>query len=341
MTNTKQYFKAYLRQNLKFITIVLALVIIVSFIWGLNDQPVKYRDHGTYVIYYTSTLSIPMYVLILFSIVLPVKEFSFFKKRINLDCAYSLPISRKAMGVVHYLVGCIMLWGVYTASYLTNFILMLSRGAGYFNYTPMIEHYFLCLFLGMATYSVFVFVFNEANTRGDGIWFMLLYSLVVYVIIQGLRVAHVLDYKYHIEAEYSLSSYLLENITSHYEKLVEIARVRKTSFWDKQDCLWYAYWMVLWAASAIGTYFTFGKRRMEKTEEVSDSFWGFRTLIPIYACFVIMMMGTVDLMSLVFIEVFAVIGYVIYRRGFHFKKSDFIVLAAILVYGILKVYLEK
>jgi hypothetical protein len=165
---------------------------------------------------------------------------------------------------------------------------------------------------------------------------MLLYSLVVYVIITGLHIAG-----YHIDESYSFSSYLLENITSHYEKLVEIARVRKTSFWDKQDCLWYAYWMVLWAASAIGTYFTFGKRRMEKTEEVSDSFWGFRTLIPIYACFVIMMMGTIDLMSLVFIEVFAVIGYVIYRRGFHFKKSDFIVLAAILVYGILKVYLEK
>ena len=124
MTNTKQYFKAYLRQNLKFIIIVLALVIVVSFIWGLNDQPAKYHDRHTDVIYeyYRSTLSIPVYVLIVFSVVFPVKEFSFFKKRINLDCAYSLPISRKAMGVVHYLVGCIMLWGVYTASYLTIFI---------------------------------------------------------------------------------------------------------------------------------------------------------------------------------------------------------------------------
>ena len=337
MTNTKQYFKAYLRQNFKFITIVLALVIIVSFIWGINDQPSTYRDFDANVVYeyYRSTLAIPMYVLFVFSVVFPVKEFSFFKKRINLDCAYSLPISRKAMGVVHYLVGGVMLWGVYTASYLTNFILMLSRGSGYFNYIPMIEHYFLCLFLGMATYSIYVFVFNEANTRGDGIWFMLLYTFGVYIITDGLRAADLLDYN-GLDLEYSFSGWLMDSITSHYEKLVEIAEVRKTSFWDKQDCLWYAYWMVLWAASAIGTYLAFGKRRMEKTEEVSDSFFGFRTLIPIYAFSLILMMGGPGIMDLVFIEVFTVIAYTIYRRGFHFKKSDFIILGAVFLFGLLK-----
>ena len=180
MTNFKRYFRMHLRANSRPIIYIFVTVLVLSFLIGINAQPSSYYDFETETTAscYKSTLYIPVTLMCILAYVLPVMEFSFFKKRINLDCAYALPISRRAMGTVHYLVGLIMLFGAFTLSYLLNFALLLSRGTGWFNFTPMIAHYFLCLLLGFSLYSLMVFVFNEANTKGDGIWFIVLYSFV-------------------------------------------------------------------------------------------------------------------------------------------------------------------
>ena len=52
------------------------------------------------VTYRDLTLSTSMTMLIILSIAVPVWMFAFLKKKRNLDCAYSLPISRRAMGAV-------------------------------------------------------------------------------------------------------------------------------------------------------------------------------------------------------------------------------------------------
>ena len=72
---------------------------------------------------------------------------------------------------------------------------------------------------------------------------------------------------------------------------------------------------------------------MEKTEEISDSYLGFRTLIPVYA-----VTGMItfevwdDVIFWVIIEFFAILGYTIYRRGFHYKKSDIAILCMLLIF---------
>ena len=150
MKEFKQYFRAHLKGNLRALVCIFAAVLVLTFLLGINEQKTSYYNYALekFITSYHSTLYIPVVFLCILAYVLPVMEFSFFKKRINLDCAYALPISRKAMGMVHYLTGLIILFGAFTASYLLNFILLLRWEPGIFNFLPMIPHYLLCLLLG-------------------------------------------------------------------------------------------------------------------------------------------------------------------------------------------------
>ena len=328
MTNFKQYLRSHLKASIKPIIYIIAIVLFLTFMIAINEEKTFLFDTDRF----QSTLSIPVMFLSILSYVLPVMEFSFFKKRTNLECAYSMPISRRTMGAAHYLTGLITLFGAFSASYLINFIIMLSRGVNYFNLTPILPHYFLCLFLGFAMYSVMAFVFNEANTMGDGIWFMVLYTFVFVFVFSSL--AEMIDSMPTLYLTGAMPFGVISELTSQYQSVVENFQPT-VIFWDKpRYYVGFIFWAVLGIASAVGFFLTFGKRRTEKTEEISDSWFGYRTLIPIYAVTGMINFRVSDIIIFwVIIELLAFLGYTIYRRGFLNKISDLIIL------GILPIYL--
>ena len=109
-----------------------------------------------------------------------------------------------------------------------------------------------------------------------------------------------------------------------YVQIVEKAKsTTREDIWDVQAIVSSVVWPVLGAAAAVGFFRFFGQRRAEKTEEISDSWFGFKLLIPVYAfCSLIALGGITGLFDIVFVFV----GYVIYRRGFRLKKSDWIIM---------------
>lgn len=335
MTNFKQYFRSHLKANIKPIIYILASVLVLTFLRGINAQPTGYYDFeaNKMVSDYLSTLYIPVDFICIIAYVLPVMEFSFFKKRINLDCAYSLPISRKALCTVHYLTGLIILFGAFTSSYLLNFALLLSRGAAWFNFAPMIAHYFLSLVCGYIIYSVMVFVFNEANTKGDGIWFMCLYTFVFSLVASAfdeiIKSKNIFTHTPRAATPWGI----LDKITANYQYLVEIESANRATFWQTPELVgWFAFWVVVGIASTIGLFLTFGKRRMERTEEISNSYFGFRVLIPVCAISGMITIDSFYIINGLILEFVALLGYTIYRRGFHYKKSDIAILCALLIF---------
>jgi len=343
MTNFKQYFRSHLKANAKTILFIMAAVLIFTlFISSIGQEAVVYDiEAKEYITEYYSMLDGPAIFLCILIFVIPVMEFSFFKKRINLDCAYSLPISRRSMGMVHYLTGLITLLGTFTASYLLNFIIILTRGADHYNLSPMITHYFLCVLYGSALYSVLVFVFNEANTKGDGIWFMILYTFVFVLIVDVVlsivwNNGLIEDINWHLynDIPFAFTPWApIVYITEYFEQCVEKEHFTTFPYFHANI---YAtiFWIALGIASTIGFVLSFGKRRMEKTEDISDSFFGFRTLIPICAIF-----GMISFSSYIpyplfwlIIEIIAIIGYAIYRRSLRFKKSEIIFLCSLLIF---------
>ncbi len=330
MTAFKSYFKSHLKQSTKPLIFIFVISVIFTLIISFSYQ-IVYGYKGA--ISYKSTLYGPVIVLVFLSYILPVMEFAFFKKRINLNCAYSLPISRRAMGAVHFLTGAITLVGAFTASYLSNFIMMLVRGAEHYFLPPIIPHYFLCVLLGLASYAFMVFVFCEANTKGDGIWFMILWTFALILVSATAQV--ILDVFFF---DYQLCAVhwgLIDQITTNIQCLVESGNSYysyspEEFFSSPETWGWVIWWTLVGVASTVGLYLTFGKRRMEKTEEISDSYFGYRMLIPLFA-----ITGNIvfdDIFFWITIEILALIGYTIYRRGFHYKKSDIIILIGLILF---------
>ncbi len=334
MTGFKNYFSAHVRSNLKPIMYILITVLILTFIMGINGQPYdewNYVTEGT-VRDYHSTLYAPVLFMCLLCYIVPVMEFSFFKKRRNLDCAYALPISRRAIALAHYLTGAITVIGTFTLAYLQNFILLLIRGTEYFNFPPMIVHYLLCVLLGLALYSIMVYEFNEANTTGDGIWFMILGTFIFILAIAAIET--VTDNWQIFNSDYCAIPWgTIDMMTTTYQYIVEKDNLDFATFWNSwQNIVWLITWIVGGSLAAIEFFVKFGKRPMEKTEEISDSIEGFRTLIPAYAILGMLTFAELGLIFWMIVELLTFVGYTIYRRGFHYKKSDLIILASMTVF---------
>ncbi len=327
-------FKPYLRDRIKaallpIICLTVAAVVITLFA-AIPSQRTEYPGGTGSRVFYYCTLEIPVTLMVILCYLAPVLAFSPFKKRRNLDCFYALPISRQGLAAVHYLTGLAALVIPFTLSYLTNFLLLL-RFASRFNLAPVLGHYFLTLIFGAVIYSVFVFVFNEANTVVDGIWFMILYSFIL-----GLAILCIESYMHdliRLTAGYGAIWAPIAGVTSLISHAVNGTSPSEYGADYSHAPIWYAVWVVLAIAAAVGFFLTFGKRRVEKTEALSDSYFGFRTLIPVYAVTgMLLFHSSHEPIYWLIIEVLAATGYTIFRRGFHYKKSDLIILAALTVF---------
>jgi len=168
------YLREHLRANLKLMIYLMALALVITFALASEAQIHEYANSTEYF----SSIGIPVTLLVIGCYVLPVVEFSPFKKRRNLDCFYALPLSRRALALVHYLSGLIMLTATYTVSYLTNTLLLL-RAPEQYTFAPLVGHFFVSLALGIAIYSFFVFVYDQANSSADGICFIILWSFIL------------------------------------------------------------------------------------------------------------------------------------------------------------------
>ncbi len=346
MTNNyRAYLKTHLRNNLKplLFFVVFSVVLTVALAYTNQKDVLNYYYNDKIRITYYCTIWIPVMILAISCYIAPYMEFAFFKKRRNLDCAYALPVSRKEMGRAHYFSGLLTIFLPYTLSYITNTLLML-RYAQEYSFAPLIPHYLLCLLFGACAYSIFVFVFNEANSPGDGIWFIILWSAVIFLVLS----AFTNDLLYDLLSKSTWSKILstrecafvvspLILFSDVFTALVERPEwyTYTRLFKDDELIFCFVFWLVVGIAATIAFFKTFGKRRMEKTEEISDSWFGYRILVPIYAVAGMLTFGSFGSGTIileVIIVILALLGYAIYRRGFHYKKSEIIILSLLLIF---------
>ena len=80
---------------------------------------------------------------------------------------------------------------------------------------------------------------------------------------------------------------------------------------------------------------TFGKRRTEKAEDISDSPFGYVSMIPLYA--LLILMCDFEISVLIIVTIATIIGYTIFRRGIKYKVVDYIVMGIMLALCLLAI----
>lgn len=332
--NAIAYFRYHFLQSGKFILFISIVAGIISFITAINGQPVyRYNEGGEYVLkYYNPTLEFSVFVIWFLCFLVPVLQFSFFKKRRNLDYIYSMPISRTEVGAVHYAVGLLEVFIPFTVSYLINFLVFASWGFADNKLLPFIPFYFWCLLFGWIFYSISCFAFNEANTIADGCVFMGFWAFIFAMIAEVFDIINM--------SSYLIPFVLLGEIISYYSSLAQGHSVKwPMEYYDALESHLVehvtVFFVIVAAAALVYLLVTFGKKRTEKAEDISDSPFGYVSMIPLYAILILMDVSAISI--LIIVTIATIIGYTLFRRGIKYKVVDYIVMGIMLALCVLAI----
>ena len=317
-------------------------------------------------------------IFALFIIVAPVAvtglEFGQFMNRRNLDTWFSLPISRVNLFLTHFLNGA----GQLTVSLLAGIVVACAKFSPYskFRINEVWNFFWVALGLMLLLYMLLTFLFVNANNVFDGCVFMLgsymvpnaLFSIIRTIVIGGslerlVTKAEEDSFKWIFNG-YTIYMEMIRAGVRYTSALDKTTRELRTAsyFYDRLNDLVEAnvpnilLWTMISAAAFGGAILVFSKKKTEKVSGVSDSWFGYKTFIPIVSAGSLMssaasvaglsngngnFIGVISLILPIptFIGIF--ISFIIFRRGIKLKVSDLITMGALLLFYIVCVFAFK
>lgn len=303
-------------------------------------------EYGTNV--RNSCLGMPTFVLAALCTVLPIMQFSYRMQTRSVDLWYSLPISRKQFTLVRLLVGLIVVFVAYTLGYWLCVAIVAARAVNpeFIWYLPM---YAVSLVAAIGLFGVNSFLFTRANRVLDGILFLVgwtcILPMIVYYFGQCIFISGI-----GADGD-TVSLWELNSFTFSYSAIVSSA-----TFFDHlitgdgfENTLpaGFTLALIIGVLEAVAGYillFVYADRdKAEHADQISASFWGYKTLIPVYTAMLLAVgdrvIGFIFGSSWVRIIYYAVIVlaafvlYFVYRHSFRLKKSDLISLGLAVVVG--------
>ena len=322
-----RYLSYRLKQSWLRTLIFTVLAIILTQNTMIGELKGYYPESGLYIL---------AVVLGILCTILPILETADYKNRRNLDSYYSFAISRKKLAWLHYLSGWIQIAVIYSVTYLFA-CLTLSTHQTPFSLIYLLPYYFGSLALGLVMYSVFLFLFGEGNTVVDGVLFCVLgifgLTMLLSLVQELIRVfssRSSLPFVPFWGCVYTpinnLTVVVLHWLHGMSDSSRSVAEILEQSYM-------FAVWFLLGVAAAVGYFYTFTRKRAETIGDISKSWFGYKTMVPIYA-FSLLFMGAIG-GGFIFIFILMLSGYFIYRRSFKLRKSDVIVLAGYLLLSVL------
>jgi ABC-type transport system involved in multi-copper enzyme maturation permease subunit len=216
----------------------------------------------------------------------PVYEFSFLMKKRSIDEFFAMPIKRINIMACRFISGYVKILISYAIVYFAGMFVVFSKVNDFYmiHYLP---YFFYSSLLGLALYAFNSFIFTRANTTVDGIIFIILYifmfSLVYTSIIQMVR-----DFHYVIKTDLSFAfPYTpIINLTGYYNRMIqygtidpaiEYLSINRFNFSTS-----YTLWSIIGVLSLAGLFCGALFDKAERAEQISDSYFGYRIVIPLY-----------------------------------------------------------
>ena len=319
-------FLAYELKNRLWTILILVLICTLPYIVTTATTTMFYeytyeKDYGVAetVRHIYSPCTWMVYVeLLALCFVVPAMTYAFKTSKKSVDCYYALPLKREKLYFIKTLVGLCMVLIPFTIAYWSGFLALWLRPENPYEMGWYVPHYFGLVFFAVMLYGFNAFVFTRANTVGDGIVFMIAYMFVVFLVVfYGVLVTDTERDAWGV-IEYLMPFMGSANFTFNMEELIM-----------GDGCHW-SVWMFLFPAiyGVIGYTLLFTLLRFEKgenAEQVSDSWFGYKTLVPIYTAIAIGLLGTLSeakgacaILFCLFAAA-SLIAMIVYRRKFRFE----------------------
>ena len=328
MKTAWKYLKFELKKNLWTIA-VLTAVCALPYISTLATMDMVYPYPNIYggLTVETPRLSMMLVELVILCFVVPILCYSFKMNKRGVDGFYSLPLKKEKLYFVKTAVGLAIVFIPFTIAYFGGFFTLLFRENNPYQMGWYIPAYLGCVFFGLCMYGFNAFLFTRANSVTDGVLFMFAYSIFAYLFF---------EYYEYLTDDY-LKWWIKDSFTTAGGATLFIEGMETVICGRLDD-----FYAVSFIAPAIfggaAWFLFFFNLRYEKgetAEQVSESWFGFKTIIPIYTAFLVAMGAFEDLFALCLIAVGAVVATVIYRRKFRFQKRFWLMILGAFALGLL------
>lgn len=338
MKTCASYFKYSLKKVLvEMLTLTVFALLLVHF--SVSQSIVHWKADGVLDIRRSDLcLWVPSAILGVLAAVLPLLRLSAFKSRRNIDTLYSFPLSRRKMVAVQLGMGIGEMFCAFTLAYL-YFIFLYKLKAGAFHLFWLLPNYFVVLVGGLILYFFVAFFFWQGNTVADGIVFAIGFAGAPALFVLDLSI--LFNSSLMSEAVWYLPFWHLNNTTGlfYYKAMQDSPEVMEVMgeqlsnnayFWELDSLANKFYMYIVWffvacILAAMLFYFA-GRSKAEKAGDISDSFLGYRTLVPFYGYSILLNSTERAWEFSPIIYLLMIVGYILYRRGFKLRMSDWICL---------------
>lgn len=329
-------FLAYELKNRLWTILIFVLICTLPYIMMTATTPMFYEwtyesEYGGMEtirnIYSPGTWMIYIELLAL-CFVSPAMSYAFKTSKRSVDCYYALPLKKEKLYFIKTLVGLCMVLIPFTVAYWSGFLALWLRPENPYEMGWYVPHYFGLVFFGIMLYGLNAFTFTRANTVGDGVAFMLAYQFLIFLVaLYGVLLTGMEAASWGI-IEFTMPFMGSANFTFNMEQLM-------MGDGGYEWCVWMFLFPALYGV--IGYTLLFALLRYEKgenAEQVSSSWFGYKTLIPIYTAVAIGLIGTlggdtgIGAILFCLFAAASLIANIVYRRKFRFSGKHW------LAYGI-------
>ena len=328
-----RYFRYELKKNLKTLGLLTAICTIIYVV--VTSTSNLYYSYGTIAVYVpghsnnggirnnSPQISIIYLLLGAMCFVVPALMYSFKMNRRSADAFYSLPIKREKLYLVKTLVGLILVFVPYTVAYAAGFLCVALR-ENFYDLIWYLPGYFGGILFGLSLYGVAAFSFSRANRVADGVIFMIFYALIGLLIaslVEAIEIERGIPYDERMETVYfsPMGCFVVFS-----EKIDALLREG-----GNQD-LDFLMFLFVFLHAIAGFALLFLLPRFDKgedAEQYSDSWFGYRVMIPLYTALLIGLMGGTEALYIVLFTVAAIVMTIIYRRKALFSWQYWVMIA--------------
>jgi len=333
MKSFGKYFWYHFKSTLPRLLVlaILGIILTFSFVFYEESSYTVNNIPQTSIIITTEVLG---WISGICATVIPILELYGFKNRRNMDTLLFFPVSRTKMAFAHWLNGFIHIIAVSAICFIIT-ALALLRYSNIYPVWAMIPYFALLMLASVAIYSLFSFLYTQANTDADGTVFILSYTVIGMILL--VCVNSFWDISKKIEVEWFSPYSAIAYVVDAYDKFItpEIYYIQGSLNyhlnlnWSNVETILLTSWSLIGAASLLGYLFSFAKQKPQKIGDISDSVFGYKVLIPL-TCLSVIFSGFNEIISLIAL-IAMVVGYVIYRRGFKLKLFDLVFLGTAFV----------
>lgn len=301
---------------------ILSAICFVAYAASLSSLPlgkenITIRNTNIHFVYLE---------LIVLAYIAPVLAFSFQMKKSAADSYFTLPLKRSKLYFASTLVGLFYILVPFTVAYWGGFLALLIRQSNAFEMLAYFPGYIGGVLFGICIFGINSFAFTRANNLLDGIILMAGYSLVLWLVLTYMqKVMHVLFLKGI--AQNSLPIFAIINFADGIEKMI-LGENGAFSGWT------FLFPSVMAIVSYLLLFVTLPHKKAEEAEQISDSWFAYKTLIPLFTA-TILGSVTLNALNVYLAAVGTVVATLVYARKWRIHWRSWVLIGVSLALGIL------